>query len=131
MNEKLLRKVLGNDPREKRNKTPQEISAQWRDRRLVGLVFKWTSALSALVFAYWYAFERSQTFVLARRLPFKARWSIGIAVSGIFIWLIYAFFGYRCPRCQRFHGIDWSLGAWLLGFREPASGCRYCNARFD
>ncbi len=131
MNEKIQRKVLGNDPREKRNKTPQEISAQWADRRLIGYVFKWVGTVSALVFAYWYVFESGQKFVLAGRLPFKARWSLGTAVACVFLWLIYAFFGYRCPRCQRFHGIDWSLGARFLGFREPPSGCRYCSARFD
>ncbi len=131
MNEKLLSKVFRRDPRENRDKTPAEIISEWRDRRLMGVVFKVVGFVSALVFAYWYAFERSQRFTLARRLPFKARWSLGLAVFALFGWMIYSFFGYRCPKCNRFHRLDWAPGAWLLGFREPPTRCRNCGARLN
>lgn len=131
MDEKLLKKVFSSDPREKRDKTPREIASEWRDRRLIGLVFKWLAMIGALVFVYWYAFERSQRFTLAGRLPFKARWSLGIAIISLFLWMIYCFFGYRCPRCQRFHKVDWAPGAWLLGFSEAPDKCRFCNAPFN
>lgn len=130
MDEKLVNKVLGNDPREKRDKTPKEIRAEWRDRRLIGLVLKWVGFGAALVFLYWYAFERRPNFVLAKRLPFKARWSLGLAVASAFLWGIYSYFGYRCPRCRRFHVVDWSLGFWLLGGKEDPDGCRFCGASF-
>ncbi len=131
MNEKLLKKVLANDPREKRDKTPQEIVSQWQDRRLIGVVLKWIAFGAALVFLYWYAFERRPTFTFAKRLPFKARWSLGLSVGASFAWVIYCFFGYRCPRCQRYHQVDWSLGGWLFGVKEPPDGCRHCNANFQ
>lgn len=131
MNEKLFKKVFSTDRREKRDKTVQEIAAEWRDRRLIGVVFKWIGTLSALVFAYWYVFERSQRFTLARRLPVKARWSLGMAVVCLFLWMIYCYFGYRCPRCQRFHRVDWAPGAWVFGLREPPDKCRFCDAPFN
>jgi hypothetical protein len=129
MNEKLLQKVLTSDPREKRKKTPEETVREWRDRRLIGLVFKWLGTLGAAYYSYWYFFEKTRKFFFARPLPLRARWSLGIAVACAFLWVVYAFFGYRCPQCQRFHRADLSFGGWLLGFRDPADSCRYCKAR--
>jgi hypothetical protein len=131
MNEKLLKKVLSTDPREKRDLTDAEIQSVWRDRRLIGLVFKWAVVISSLVFAYWYAFERGEKFRFARRLPVKGRWSLGIAIAAVFFWLAYSFFGYRCPRCARHVGLDWGMGGWLLGGEEPEKVCRNCNAHLD
>lgn len=131
MNEKLLKKVFNTDPREKRRKTPGDIKREWRDRRLIGLVFKWAIVLGALTFIYWYFFERTGPLVMARRLPLKARWSLGVTIFSVFGWLGYAFFGYRCPVCTRYVGLDFGMGAWLLGFEEPKKVCRACQANLD
>lgn len=131
MNEKLLRKVVDNDPREKRNKSPREIHFEWREQRLVGVFLKWTALIAMGVFLYWYVFERAATLTLARRIPLKARWSLGFSIGSFFLWLVYSLFGCRCPRCDRSLPFDWSLGGWLIGVKEPRADCLNCKARLE
>lgn len=134
MKDQLIQRVLNRDPREKRKKTPGEIRKQWLERRAYGLLFTIPGFLGLAYFCYWFGTRVSsgEGIPVRAALPVDASWALGLTVFGFLGWGLWGSWGYSCPNCQRFVGLDWSFGFGVFDRPDGSQqDCPHCSVRLS